>query len=126
MQQIQQRLEAQGVEFVFAQSVDIYGAPKAKLVPVSHLSDLEGPDGGAFFAGFAAYGMGQGPQDPDLAAVPDWDTLTILPWEPTVARFACDVYLEGKEYDLCSRTILKRVLKQLADLGYHAEVGVEP
>jgi glutamine synthetase len=126
MQQIQQRLEAQGVEFVFAQSVDIYGAPKAKLVPVSHLSDLEGPDGGAFYAGFATYGMGQGPHDPDLAAVPDWDTLTVLPWRPNTARFACDVYCEGQPWPFCSRGILKKVLAQAREQGYVFNVGVEP
>src|SRR5579859_4630950 len=115
-----------GIQLIFAQSVDLAGATRAKLVPAGHLRDLEGPDGGAFFAGFAAYGMGQGPHHPDLAAVPDWDTLTILPWAPHVARFACDVYLEGKPYQFCSRGILKRLLKKIAALGYQADVGVEP
>jgi glutamine synthetase len=119
-------LEEKGIRLIFAQSVDLAGATRAKLVPVDHLRDLQGPDGGAFFAAFATYGMGQGPHDPDLAAVPDWDTLTILPWAPHVARFACDVYLEGKPYPFCARTILKRVLRQLATLNYRADVGLEP
>src|SRR5262245_48779067 len=88
-----------GVESFFAQSVDTAGVPRAKLVPTDHITDLVPPDGGAFFAGFAAYGMGQGPHDPDLAAIPDWDTLTILPWRKNTARFASDIYFEGKPYD---------------------------
>ena len=47
-----------GIELIFAQSVDLAGTTRAKLVPADHLRDLEGPDGGAFFAGFAAGLMG--------------------------------------------------------------------
>lgn len=124
--EVAQNLEEKGIQLIFAQSVDLAGTTRAKLVPADHVRDLEGPAGGAFFAGFAAYGLGQGPHHPDLAAVPDWETLTILPWAPHVARFACDIYLEGKPYQFCSRTILKRVLRQLAALGYQADVGLEP
>jgi glutamine synthetase len=119
-------IKDRGIELIFAQSVDLAGTTRAKLVPADHLRDLEGPDGGAFFAGFAAYGMGQAPHHPDLAAVPDWDTLTVLPWAPHVARFACDVYLEGQPYAFCSRSILKGLIRKLAALGYQADVGLEP
>ena len=77
-----------GIEFLFAQFVDMHGKPSAKLVPAHHLDDLLSE--GAGFAGFAAGDIGQGPHDPDMIAMPDPSTLTILPWRPTVARFACD------------------------------------
>jgi glutamine synthetase len=119
-------LKQLGVEYVFAQSVDMAGVPRAKLVPADHITDLVPPDGGAFFAGFAAYGMGRGPDEGDLAAIPDWDTLTVLPWRKNTARFASDVYSEGKPYKFCSRTILKNVREQARQQGYVLNMGVEP
>jgi glutamine synthetase len=76
-----------GVEFLFAQFVDMHGKPNAKLVPADHLDDLL--DEGAGFAGFAAGDIGQGPDDPDIIAVPDPRSFTILPWRKNVGRFAC-------------------------------------
>src|ERR1700716_4315154 len=51
----------QGIEFLFAQFVDMHGKPNAKLVPAHHLDDLLTE--GAGFAGFAAGEIGQGPHD---------------------------------------------------------------
>jgi glutamine synthetase len=112
-----------GIEFLFAQFVDMHGKPSAKLVPAHHLDDLLTE--GAGFAGFAAGDIGQGPDDPDMIAMPDPTTLTILPWRPTVARFACNVTVEGKEWDYCPRTILRRALARAADSGYELRVGAE-
>jgi glutamine synthetase len=112
-----------GIEFLFAQFVDMHGKPSAKLVPAHHLDDLLTE--GAGFAGFAAGDIGQGPDDPDMIAMPDPTTLTILPWRPTVARFACNVTVEGEEWDYCPRTILRRALARAADEGYELRVGAE-
>jgi glutamine synthetase len=116
-------VEDEGIEFLFAQFVDMHGKPSAKLVPAHHLDDLLTE--GAGFAGFAAGAIGQGPHDPDMVAIPDPTTLTILPWRPTVARFACDVTVEGDEWPYCPRTILRRALKRAADRGYELKVGAE-
>ena len=113
----------EGIEFLFAQFVDMHGKPSAKLVPAHHLDDLL--TDGAGFAGFAAGDIGQGPHDPDMVAIPDPTTLTILPWRPTVARFACDVTVEGEEWPYCPRTILRRALKRAADRGFQLKVGAE-
>ena len=112
-----------GIEFLFAQFVDMHGKPSAKLVPAHHLDDLLSD--GAGFAGFAAGDIGQGPDDPDMIAVPDPTSLTILPWRPTVARFACDVTVEGEEWPFCPRTILRRALKRIGEQGYELKVGAE-
>src|ERR1700744_1935789 len=112
-----------GIEFLFAQFVDMHGKPSAKLVPAHHLDDLLTE--GAGFAGFAAGDIGQGPDDPDMIAMPDVTTLTILPWRPTVARFACDVTVEGAEWYYCPRTILRRALARAAEEGYELRVGAE-
>jgi glutamine synthetase len=112
-----------GIEFLFAQFVDMHGKPSAKLVPAHHLDDLLTE--GAGFAGFAAGDIGQGPDDPDMIAVPDPTTLTILPWRPTVARFACDVTVEGEEWPYCPRTILRHALARAAEQGYEMKIGAE-
>ena len=62
-------IRSQGIEFLFAQFVDMHGKPNAKLVPATHLDGLM--EDGAGFAGFAAGEIGQGPHHPDLAAMPD-------------------------------------------------------
>lgn len=122
-EQLRAELDARGVEFVFAQFVDMHGKPNAKLVPVTHLQDLL--TDGAGFAGFAAGAIGQGPHDPDIAAMPDVGTLTQLPWKPEIARFACDVTVEGEPWPYCPRTILRNQLARAKELGYDFKVGCE-
>jgi glutamine synthetase len=112
-----------GIEFLFAQFVDMHGKPNAKLVPAHHLDDLLTE--GAGFAGFAAGDIGQGPHDPDLVAIPDPRSMTILPWRPTVARFACDVTVEGEPWPYCPRTILRNALARAHELGYELRLGAE-
>jgi glutamine synthetase len=112
-----------GIEFLFAQFVDMHGKPSAKLVPAHHIDDLLSD--GAGFAGFAAGDIGQGPDDPDMIAMPDPRSFTILPWQPNVARFACDVQVEGQEWPFCPRTILRHSLARLAGEGYELKVGAE-
>ncbi len=112
-----------GIEFLFAQFVDMHGKPSAKLVPAHHLDDLL--TDGAGFAGFAAGDVGQGPHDPDMIAMPDPRSFTILPWQPNVARFACNITVEGEEWPFCPRTILQHALARLAERGYTLKIGAE-
>ena len=76
-------IRANGIEFLFAQFVDMHGKPNAKLVPASHVEDLLSE--GAGFAGFAAGDIGQFPNSPDMAAMPDVRSLTPLPFRSGVA-----------------------------------------
>jgi glutamine synthetase len=112
-----------GVEFLFAQFVDMHAKPSAKLVPADHLDDLLTE--GAGFAGFAAGDIGQGPDSPDMIAMPDIASLSVLPWRPNVARFACDVTVEGEAWPYCPRTILRNQLERAASLGYELRLGAE-
>ncbi len=111
------------IEFLFAQFVDMHGKPSAKLVPAHHIDDLL--TDGAGFAGFAAGDIGQGPHDPDMIAMPDPSTLTILPWQPNVARFACNVTVEGEPWAFCPRTILRNQIERAKALGFELKVGAE-
>src|SRR2546422_7966363 len=106
LESVRKEIERRGIEFLFAQFVDMYGKPSAKLVPAGHVDDLFAE--GAGFAGFAAGEIGQGPHSPDMAAMPDPASYTHVPWEPTLARFASDIYVEGESWPYCPRTILKR------------------
>ena len=122
-------IDEKNIEFLFAQYVNIYGVANAKLVPANHLEDLV--TDGACFTGFAAVGFGVGPEAPDLMAIPDLDTLTILPWRKNVARFACNVYEEDgnggrRPSPFCSRSILQRVADKARGKGYIIKIGIEP
>src|SRR5438105_17212 len=112
-----------GVEFYFAQFVDMYARPSAKLVPAACLDDLVTE--GAGFAGFAAGEIGQLPSDPDIAAIPDLNSFTPVPWEPSLARFACDITVEGEEWPYDPRTILRHELDRARTAGYEFKMGIE-
>ncbi|HWI21569.1 MAG TPA: type III glutamate--ammonia ligase [Baekduia sp.] len=112
-----------GIEFIFAQFVDMHGKPNAKLVPGTHIEDLF--EAGAGFAGAAAGAIGQSPNDPDLEAMPDPISFTPLPWRPEIARIACDVHVLGEPWPYCPRTILKKQIARAAELGYELKIGAE-
>jgi glutamine synthetase len=123
VEEIRRLSEERGVEFYFAQFVDMYARPSAKLVPAVHLDDLVTE--GAGFAGFAAGEIGQVPSDPDIAAIPDLRSYTPVPWEPSLARFACDITVEGEEWPYDPRTILRRQLDKARAAGYEFMMGLE-
>ncbi len=122
-EQFAARADADGIEFFFAMFVDMWGKPCAKMIPVEALDLLM--DGGAGFAGYAAGAMGQTPADPDLLAIPDLDSYTVLPWDPTIAVVHCDIEVDGHPWPYTPRLILKNALAGLADRGLTLNVGVE-
>jgi glutamine synthetase len=123
-EQMRKQLQKDGIEFLLVQFVDITGAAKVKMVPVSYLDTAI--DDGAGFAGAAVWGAGQGPHSHDMLARIDLDTYTPIPWQPNTARFAGDLYVDGKSHPYCPRTNLKRVLAQAKKKGYIFNVGMEP
>ena len=123
LDEIKRDRDDRGVEFYFAQFVDLYARPSAKLVPSANLDALV--EEGAGFAGFAAGELGQVPSDPDIAAIPDLRSYTPVPWQPNLARFACDVYVEGEEWPYDPRTILRRQLEKARQKGFEFMFGLE-
>ena len=117
-------VEERGIEFFLCSFVEMSGAPKAKVVPATHLEDMA--QGSAGFAGFAAGDMGQGPHDTDLAAMPDFNSLSVLPWRPNVAWVASDIHVNDAPWPYCPRTILQRQLAKAREQGYVLKTGVEP
>jgi glutamine synthetase len=118
------RMQDESIEFFLCSFVEMSGAPKAKLVPATHRGMMT--EEGAGFAGFAVGDMGQGPHSPDMAAIPDPASLTVLPWRKNVAWLASNVHVEGREWEYCPRNILRRQLRQAAEAGYAFMTGVEP
>ena len=49
---------------------------------------------GAGFAGFAAGHIGQAPHSPDLVAIPDFSSLTVLPWRKNIAWVASNAFVD--------------------------------
>src|SRR5438105_7370762 len=123
LENIRTTVQERGIEFFFAQFVDMYARPSAKLVPAANLDDLV--TDGAGFAGFAAGEIGQLPSDPDIAAIPDLRSFTPVPWEHTLGRFACDVYVDGEEWPYDPRTILRRQIAKARTKGYEFMMGLE-
>src|ERR1700730_7698725 len=122
--EIKSQLAEQKIEYLFCSFVELTGAPKAKLVPVSHIEEFARD--GAGFAGFACGDVGQGPHDPDICSVPDFRSLTVLPWRKEVAWVTGNLHVNGKPWPLCPRTVLMRQLDQARKQGYTVNIGVEP
>ncbi len=120
---IRRKAEEDGIEFIFAQFVDMNGKPSAKLVPMSNYESLV--TDGAGFAGFAAGPIGQTPASPDMMAIPDLASYTPVPFKSNLARFACDITVLGEEWPYCPRTILRRQLERAKKLGYTFKIGME-
>lgn len=121
--EVRRRIE-EGVEFFLCSFVEMSGIPKAKLVPSTHVDDMAVE--GAGFAGFAAGDIGQGPHSPDLMAIPDFRSLTVLPWRKNIAWVAGNAFVEGQPSNYCPRTILQRVLDKARSQQIVFKTGVEP
>ena len=120
---VRRAIADEGIEFLFAQFVDMHAKPSAKLIPSQQLEGLLAD--GAGFAGFAAGDIGQTPDNPDLIAMPDVGSFTRLPWKPEIAWFACDATVEGEEWPYCPRTILRHQLERASDAGFEFKIGCE-
>lgn len=123
VEDIKERVAADGVEFIYAMFVEMHGKPCAKLVPVEAIDSLM--NDGAGFAGFAAGPMGQNPSSPDILALPDPTSYTQLPWQPNVAAMQCDPTVDGELWPFAPRVILRRALEQLAERKLIMKTGVE-
>ncbi|MGP0067434.1 MAG: type III glutamate--ammonia ligase [Isosphaeraceae bacterium] len=124
LSELETRFRDDGISYLLIQFVDIHGAAKVKLVPASAFRPAV--ETGAGFAGGAVWGMGQGPHSHDMLARADPATYTPMPYEPGVARFAADLYVDDRPHPFCPRVNLKRILARTRERGYVFNVGIEP
>ena len=92
--QVTSQSDEKGIEFFLRSFVELSGTPKAKVVPATNVEEMKRE--GAGFAGFAAGKLNQGPQDPDVVSIPDFGSLTILPWQKNIAWVPGNLYVNGQ------------------------------
>ena len=120
---IQSDLENAGVRYCIGTYVDIHGLPKGKFVPLDHFHDFA--RGSELYTGYAVDGIGQHPNDDEIASVPDIGHIIPLPWKPELAWMPADNTLHGKPYELNTRVLLQKILKEAHSMGLGMNLGVE-
>ena len=119
-------LHSQGIHSILTQFCDIHGVARGKLVPVALLRDWV--DTGAGFSGPSIWGTGlprMGPRSEYYGRV-QAESLRPLPFAAGVAHAVCDGYAGNEPLDTCSRQVLKRQVRRLAERGWTLWVGIEP
>lgn len=120
---LRHQLEQNGVKFCLASYVDVHGIPKAKSVPIEHFERMM--RGSELFTGAALDGLGQRPNDDELAVHPDPRAITILPWRPEVAWAPGHLRFHDEPWPMCSRNVLQRQIERLARHELIFNLGVE-
>lgn len=119
-------VEEEDVEFIRMQFTDLFGNLKNVAITSSQLE--KALDNRCTFDGSSIDGFLR-IEESDMLLYPDFNTLEIFPWRPQqgkVARLICDVYRpNGEPFEGDPRYVLKRAIKNAADMGYTFEVGPE-
>ncbi|MBU2440143.1 type I glutamate--ammonia ligase [bacterium] len=113
------------IKFIRLRFTDILGMPKNVEIPVRELE--KALNGEIMFDGSSIQGFVR-IEESDMYLKPDYSTFTVNPWEEEkdVARITCDVYNpDGSPFDGCPRNNLKRVLKEVEEMGYSTNLGPE-
>jgi len=110
------------IKYFLISFVDLFGVLRAKLVPARAIKGMQ--KDGAGFAGFAAW-LDMTPAHPDMFAIPDPDSLIILPWQKDVAWVAGDLVMDGKPVTASPRVALKAQIATAAKKGFTFKTGVE-
>ena len=113
------------IKFIRLRFTDILGMPKNVEIPVRELE--KALNGEIMFDGSSIQGFVR-IEESDMYLKPDFSTFTVNPWEEEkdVARITCDVYNpDGSPFDGCPRNNLKRVLKEVEEMGYSTNLGPE-
>lgn len=125
-QDVLQMVEEEDIEFIRLQFTDMFGTLKNVAITASQLE--KALDNKCMFDGSSIEGFVR-IDESDMYLYPDLNTFEIFPWRPQhgkVARMICDVYRpNGTPFEGDPRYILKKVLKEAADMGYSFNVGPE-
>jgi glutamine synthetase len=120
--------QEENVKFIRLQFTDILGTIKNVEIPVSQLE--KALDNKMMFDGSSIEGFVR-IEESDMYLYPDLNTWVVFPWtaeKGKVARLICDIYTaEGNPFDGDPRNNLRRVLKEMEDLGFtDFNLGPEP
>ena len=123
---ILKKVKEDDVEFIRLQFTDIFGDLKNVATTVSQIE--KALDNKIMFDGSSIEGFAR-IEESDMYLYPDYDTYETFPWRPQqgkVARLICDVYKpDGTPFEGDPRYVLKKALKEAADMGYVMNVGPE-
>lgn len=118
-------LKEQGVKYATGGWVDVNGRSKSKVVPIDHLPQLLAGSERYTPRGMGALGQ-MNPFEDECVALPDVDTLQVLPWDRRFVWMAADLAYGGREpFALCPRSALKKQVAAASELGLVANLGVE-
>ena len=119
-------VEEEDVGFIRLQFTDIFGTMKNIAITSSQLE--KALDNQIMFDGSSIEGFAR-VEESDMYLHPDLNTFEIFPWRPQqgkVARLICDVYKQdGTPFESDPRYILKKVIKDVREMGYEYNVGPE-
>jgi len=110
------------IKYFLISFVDLFGVLRSKLVPAGAIKDMQ--KNGAGFAGFATW-LDMTPADPDMFAIPDPDSLIVLPWNKEVGWLASDLWMNNKQVDASPRIMLKKQIERLSKKNLIMKSGVE-
>ena len=110
------------IKYFLISFVDLFGVLRSKLVPTRAISEMQA--NGAGFAGFATW-LDMTPADSDMFAIPDPESLIILPWNKEVGWLASDLWMDGKPVDASPRVMLKKQIEKLSKRNLRMKSGVE-
>jgi glutamine synthetase len=121
-------VKEENVRFIRLQFTDLLGVIKNVEIPIGQLE--KALENKMMFDGSSIEGFVR-IEESDMNLYPDLDTFIIFPWtseKGKVARLICDIYMpDGTPFDGDPRGILKRVLKDMEDLGFSDfNIGPEP
>ena len=110
------------IKYFLISFVDLFGVLRSKLVPARAISEMQ--KNGAGFAGFATW-LDMTPADSDMFAIPDPDSLVILPWNREVGWLASDLWMDGRPVEASPRIMLKKQIEKLSKRNLKMKSGVE-
>ncbi|MFW9876188.1 MAG: glutamine synthetase family protein [Candidatus Thorarchaeota archaeon] len=121
MTEFMNTFKEKGIDYIQFQFTTILGEFKAVEFPVKNWEDLKngtGIDGSSL--GFLTT------EQSDMRIIPDLDTFSVIPWNPRVGRFICDLTdNNGKSYPTCPRGVLKKAISTANAMGYEVKTRPE-
>ena len=120
------QFQTDGIEYLLVQFVDIHGAAEGEARAGRAPCGDVGDDGRRVRRAGPSGGWGRGRTRTTCAPGSTSTSYTPLPYEPGVARFAADLYVDGQPHPYCPRVNLRRILERAREPGYVFNVGIEP
>ncbi|MEW6624476.1 MAG: type I glutamate--ammonia ligase [Bacillota bacterium] len=124
--EIMEKVKENNVKFLRLQFTDVFGRLKNIAVTVEDLEKVL--SGQKRFDSSAVVGISEN-READIVLIPEPKSFVVFPWRPregAVARLLCNVHNpDGSIFELCSRSILKKVVKECQELDFDINIGAE-